>query len=147
VSSIQPLSSECGTHKTVKAGFWPWRSGKGRQKALRCSIFAPLLRGANRRFRSRANVAHSRQSRPDSGLGFQAKVVKTFQGVPSSLECSYPEPLRNHRAPRPFPQGANLISHKLFIESFRKSPFPHKSVNLIFILVIVKDELTDLRGS
>ena len=24
-----PLSSEYGTHKTVKAGFWPWLSGKG----------------------------------------------------------------------------------------------------------------------
>jgi len=27
---------------------------------------------------SRANVAHARQSRPDSGLGFQAKVRETF---------------------------------------------------------------------
>ena len=30
-------------------------------------------------------MAHIRQSRPDSGLGFQANVVKTFQAVPSSL--------------------------------------------------------------
>jgi len=36
--------------------------------------------------RCRANVAHIRQSRPDSGLGFQVKVLKTFKDVPSSLE-------------------------------------------------------------
>ena len=29
------------------------------------------------------SVAH--KSRPDSGLGFQGKVLKTFEGVPSSL--------------------------------------------------------------
>ena len=29
--------------------------------------------------------ARTRQSRPDSGLGFQVKVLNTFQGVPSSL--------------------------------------------------------------
>jgi len=28
--------------------------------------------------RSRANVAHVRQSRPDSGLDFQAKILSTF---------------------------------------------------------------------
>jgi len=33
----------------------------------------------------RANMAHERQSRPDCGLGFEATVLKTFQGVPSSL--------------------------------------------------------------
>ena len=35
--------------------------------------------------RCRANMEHIRQSRPDSGLGFQVKVRKTFQVVPSSL--------------------------------------------------------------
>jgi hypothetical protein len=30
-------------------------------------------------------MAHIRQSRPDSGLGFQVKVLKIFQVVPSSL--------------------------------------------------------------
>ena len=34
--------------------------------------------------RCRATVAHARQSRPDSGLRFQAQVHKTFQDVPSS---------------------------------------------------------------
>ena len=36
------------------------------------------------------------------------------------------------------------ISHKVFLKSFRKSQIPHKSVNLFCILVIVKDQLTDL---
>ena len=31
------------------------------------------------------NMAHPRQSRPDSGLGFQIKVLKTFKVVPYSL--------------------------------------------------------------
>ena len=30
-------------------------------------------------------MAHIRQSRPDSGLGFHVKVLKIFQVVPSSL--------------------------------------------------------------
>jgi len=30
-------------------------------------------------------MAHVRQSRPDSGLDFQVKVLKTFAGAPSSL--------------------------------------------------------------
>jgi len=40
--------------------------------------------------------------------------------------------------------NASLISQKVFLKSFCKSQFPHKSVNLFFILVIVKDKLTDL---
>ena len=39
-------------------------------------------------------MAHIRQSRPDSGLGFQVKPIKTFQNVPSSLGR------RRHRLPR-----------------------------------------------
>ena len=34
----------------------------------------------------RANMAHTRQSRPDSGLGLQLKVLKTFEFVLSSRE-------------------------------------------------------------
>jgi hypothetical protein len=36
------------------------------------------------------------------------------------------------------------ISHKVFIQSFCKSQFPHKSANSFFSLVMVKDMLTDL---
>jgi len=35
--------------------------------------------------RCRANMAHMRQSRPDSGLGFQVKVLETFELASSSL--------------------------------------------------------------
>jgi hypothetical protein len=35
----------------------------------------------------------------------------------------------------------------VLLKSFCKSQFPHKFVNLFFILVIVKDKLTDLWGS
>ena len=43
--------------------------------------------------------------------------------------------------------GSYFISHKVFLKSFCNSQFPHKSVIYIFILVIVKDESTDLWGS
>ena len=48
--------------------------------------------------RFQANMAHIRQSRPDSGLGFQVKGLVTFQAVPSSLGSgrSIPEPAQNH---------------------------------------------------
>ena len=36
-------------------------------------------------YRSEGNMAHIRQSWPDSGLGFQVKVLKPFSGDPSSL--------------------------------------------------------------
>ena len=39
-----------------------------------------------------------------------------------------------------------LISRKVFLQSFCNSQFPHKSVNSLFISVIVKDKLTDLWG-
>ena len=41
----------------------------------------------------------------------------------------------------------NLIAHKVFSKVFRKSLFPHKSVKFFFILVTVKDKLTDLWGN
>ena len=35
--------------------------------------------------RCRTNVAHTRESRPDSGLGFQVKSARTFENFPTSL--------------------------------------------------------------
>jgi len=40
-----------------------------------------------------------------------------------------------------------LVSHKVFLKSFCKCQYPQKSVNLFIMLVIAKDELTDLWGS
>jgi hypothetical protein len=43
-------------------------------------------------------------------------------------------------------EHADAISHKVCLKSFCKNQFPHKFVNLFFVLVIVKDKLTDLWG-
>ena len=58
---------------------------------MRCSLRVPASRRAppgrqdEREERTmRPNVTHVRQSRPDSGLGFQVKVLHTSQGVPFS---------------------------------------------------------------
>ena len=42
--------------------------------------------------------------------------------------------------------GGSYAGEKVtvFLRSFCKSQFPHKAVNVFFILVIVKDKLTDL---
>jgi len=40
-----------------------------------------------------------------------------------------------------------FISHKVFLRAFCKSRLTHKSVNVFFILVIVKNKLTDLCGN
>ena len=68
-------------------------------------------------------MAHIRQSRPDSGSGFQVKSLKTFRFL--------------HL-------GTELIAHKELVKSFCKSQFPHKSVNTFFIVANIKKKLTDL---
>ena len=55
------LSSEDRTHKTVRARFWPCLSGSGVWGVGPC----------------RANMAHIRQSGPDSGLDSQVKVLES----------------------------------------------------------------------
>ena len=37
---------------------------------------------------------------------------------------------------------SNLILHKVSTQSFGKSQFPHKSINLFLLLVMMKDTLT-----
>jgi len=44
-------------------------------------------------------------------------------------------------------RGDALISQKVFIKSFFKSQFPHKSVKLSFIITNMKNKLTNLRGN
>ena len=43
--------------------------------------------------------------------------------------------------------GLGFISHKVFLKSFCRSQFPHKSVNLSFIITNIKNKLTDLCGN
>ena len=43
-----------------------------------------LIRNA---VRCRANMAHIRQTRPDSGLDFQLQVLETFQAIPPHVEA------------------------------------------------------------
>ena len=40
---VLPLSSECGTHKTVKTRFWPWLSGQSPYNLFSCSRLAREL--------------------------------------------------------------------------------------------------------
>ena len=40
--------------------------------------------------------------------------------------------------------GGGLISQKVFVKSFRKSQFPHKSVNGSFLITNIKNKWTDL---
>jgi len=49
-------------------------------------------------------------------------------------------------APYPQSQIPNFISQKVFIKSFGKSQFTHKSVNLSFIITNIKNKLTDSCG-
>ena len=74
-----------GAGRTVFAAFGHEKSptiAKVDDAGTRPSIFADLFRYVRdiylHRVRSRANVAHIRQSSPDYGLGFQAEVLKTF---------------------------------------------------------------------
>ena len=56
---------------------------------------------------------------------------------------AHPEVPRSCR----FPDLDCLISQKVFIKLPCKCPFPHKSVNLFFMLVMIKDTLTVLCGN
>ena len=44
-------------------------------------------------------------------------------------------------------EAAGSISQKSFIKSFGESQFPHKSVNLSFIITNIRNRLTDLGGN
>ena len=49
--------------------------------------------------------------------------------------------------PRQATVPPEIIPHSVFKSSFCKSQFPHKFINLFFILELVKIKLTDLWGS
>jgi len=68
-----PRSRSCIQHAIAALGSW-WRSG-----------YACIAAVLTTRGRCRENLTHIRQPRPDAGPGFQAKVLNTFEGAPSSL--------------------------------------------------------------
>ena len=74
-------------------------------------------------------MVHTRQSGPDSGLD-----VQRFKSTPLRSEADARKRL------------LVFISQQVFVKSFCKSQFPHKSVNLSFILVTINDKLTDVCG-
>ena len=45
------------------------------------------------------------------------------------------------------PARDNIVSQEVFIKSFGKSQFPHKSVNLSSVINNIKNKLTDLCGN
>ena len=61
--------------------------------------------------RCRVNMAHTRQSKQDSGLICQANVLNTFEGVPSSLGSGPYPPIAVER------EGTNLINARQFFKS------------------------------
>ena len=63
----------------------PWRNCVRAVTAVADSVLIPHGSTRSGDVLSSANMAHVRQSRPDPGLGFQVKVVSTFEVVPSSL--------------------------------------------------------------
>ena len=51
------------------------------------------------------------------------------------------------KGPEPHILVCDLISQKLFITSFYKSRFPHKPVNVSFIITDINNELTNSCGN
>ena len=62
---------------------------------IRCSPVDYLLCGQRspefEHFSSRAKMAHAKQPRPDSGLGFEVNALTTFQHFPSWLGSGLPK--------------------------------------------------------
>jgi len=108
-----PLSNEYGTYKTVKARFWSCpRSSDERERDVSAEAHTPrlpprasfiqveeenLVGGVDVPLRDpsgfptgrcRANMAHIRQSRPYSGLGFQVKSCELFELFPLRSEAA-----------------------------------------------------------
>jgi hypothetical protein len=105
----------------------------------------PVLRDlGSRRLRRwwpccRANMAHTRQSRPDSSIGFWVRVVTPFDGVPSLLESGALRFARNLpcSAPRLDCQPASILqpspctlhptpyTHTLHLTPYTLHPAPY----------------------
>ena len=81
-------------------------------------------------------MALLRQSRTDSGPGFQVKVLQRFEVVPW-FEV----------VPGVARERGDLISQKVFSKSVCRGQLPHRPVNLSFVITNIKNKLTDLCGS
>ena len=79
-------------------------------------------------------VGSRRSKRPFHVVGGSRELPSEFSGQ------SPPLPMHAPAAP----SGGALILQKVSAKSVCKSQFPHKSVNLIFILAMIKNRLTDL---
>jgi len=69
------------------------------------------------------------------------------RGGPVPIRSSHPHTPRSSVRWGGADSPCELISQKVFSMSFCKSPFPHKDVNLLCILVMIKHKLTDLCGN
>ena len=89
IRNPKPGTQKPGTHKPETLTPTPYTlNTKTRILPLTPPPFptrALLLRRLLKNDRCRANMAHIRQSRPDSGLGSQVKVLKLLNVVPFSL--------------------------------------------------------------
>ena len=85
-----------------------------------------------------ANASSSAGETENDSLSYTTNRPR-FQTVPASRQMS------NSRTwLSPPARGSTFISLSVFIKLFRKGRFPHKSFNVFFILVRIKDKLTDL---
>ena len=64
--------------------------------------------------------------------------------VPGSYETVKIDTFRTFFSKMDGHARGELISQKVFMKSFRKSQFPHKSVNVSLIITNVKNKLTGL---
>ena len=72
-------------------------------------------------------------------------MMMMLRGAGAVCDERGPSPLRRGR---PFLRpGTPFLSQKVFVKLFFESQFPHKYVNLSFIVANMKDQLTDLYGN
>ena len=94
-------------------------------------------------------LVYLKNSRPDSGRGFPVTLLKTFQDFPRRLEVVLVDALLDRvRWRRRGWRGSACVfylTQRVFKVVLHKS-IPTQFVNLFFVLVIVKDKLTNLRG-
>jgi len=89
-------------------------------RTSRLSIQNSLIGRLNEPCSCRANLEHISQSRPDSGLGFQVKVLKSFRSFPlrSAAECKT-------RTERLFePKNQAVLTASVLTRNQQKTPLP-----------------------